>query len=364
MTINPVVNIAAQLKGQVLRCPDLTPSFSQWPSGVSPHYKQLEATVERRIREWIPDQQIARSARNLDLAYFVATWWPKASVENLETMAWMTLWLFIWDDFVEDAAMPDSLSAEGKVEWLHHQAFSYVESELGLSESSQPAKSPTKYCSLFKYAAVGLRDNCSVAVRRQFCDAFRYYMACCETEEVYTRSGAVPDIETYWKHRVGSSGMDMYIVLQEFMAGSNIPEHLHETPEIKRAQFELGYHIVALNDIFSLKKELSKNWLGAIPILIKENDLDLEGAVAYILDIAKGIERSFDRAAEALLEMVEHDPAAHVSVQDHVDIMRTNMTGNYVWSWLCTDFSAPGMAWRNMCSRMGAWLCLFKGRVH
>ncbi|KAK3332958.1 isoprenoid synthase domain-containing protein [Cercophora scortea] len=327
--LNPIIEITARLKGQILRCPNLAPSFSKWPSGVSPHYEQLKATVESRIQEWIPDQHIARSARNLDLPFFVATWWPKAAVESLETIAWMSLWLFIWDDLVEDAAMPDSLTADGKVKWLHHQAFEYVESELGLSTSLELVASPTKYCSLFKHAAVAMRAGCSANERRRFCDAFRHYMECCETEEVYRLSGVVPDIDTYWKHRVGSSGMDMYIALAEYMSGSHIPDHLIETPEIKQAGFDLGYHIVAY---------VAKDWLGAIPILINGNHLDLDGAVAYVLDIAKEIERDFDRVAEALLAMVKHDPAAHASVEDYLDIMRTNMTGNYVWSLQCPRY--------------------------
>ncbi len=40
------------------------------------------------------------------------------------------------------------------------------------------------------------------------------------------------------------------------MSGKHIPEHLLETVEVRSLWFELNRHIVTMNDIVSLKKEM------------------------------------------------------------------------------------------------------------
>jgi len=40
------------------------------------------------------------------------------------------------------------------------------------------------------------------------------------------------------------------------MGGSHIPEHLFDTEEVKTLWFEINRHIVTMNDLVSLKKEI------------------------------------------------------------------------------------------------------------
>lgn len=37
-----------------------------------------------------------------DFAYFVATWWPKAEYEQLKVLLYFMIWLFTWDDEIEE----------------------------------------------------------------------------------------------------------------------------------------------------------------------------------------------------------------------------------------------------------------------
>jgi len=65
--------LAAQLKGQTLRIPNLKNSLARWPTVVSPHYDELKRTVESKIAEWIPDEPSRTKARRVDLAFFSAS---------------------------------------------------------------------------------------------------------------------------------------------------------------------------------------------------------------------------------------------------------------------------------------------------
>lgn len=146
-------------------------------------------------------------------------------------MAWYTLWIILWDDVIEDSTFPDSVRATAaasetnddldlaKVEWLHKQALKYVKYELGLVEDDKiPAPlPPTKYCGLFRHCAGPLRTECTLPERQRIYDEIKYYMDCCEAEQKYFRTGKLPTLERYWDHRFGSSSVNTYNALGEYV---------------------------------------------------------------------------------------------------------------------------------------------------
>lgn len=71
-TMTPIQEISAKLRGKTLTVPNLKPMFSQWPYRVSPHLEELQKTVEAKLQEWIPDEQVRQNARDIDLAMFSA----------------------------------------------------------------------------------------------------------------------------------------------------------------------------------------------------------------------------------------------------------------------------------------------------
>ncbi|KAK0707347.1 isoprenoid synthase domain-containing protein [Lasiosphaeris hirsuta] len=265
-------------------------------------------------------------------------------------MAWYSMWLFLWDDVVEDSAIPSAANTNTlRVEWLHEQALKYVEFHLGLSASAEEPPPPTKYCTLFKHAGAPLREACTVAERVRFYAALQEYMECCEVESAYVRRGELPSTSEYWEHRLGTSSVNTYSALGEYMSGGHIPEQLFDTPELKTMWFELNRHIVTMNDVVSLKKEIvftnlntlagqsltrlqGKSLHSLVPIVINETGADLDAVVASSIEILRISGENIDRMAERLLAMTEHDPQARASVEAYVGPFWTNLTGSYWWS--------------------------------
>lgn len=218
MAMTTVDVLTKQLKGQTLRLPNLSGFYSQWPYEISPHFDHLKQTIESKIQEWISpsDEPVRMKARRVDLPVFCATWYPRASLDRLETMAWYSMWLFLWDDVVEDSAIPTAANTNTlKVEWLHEQALKYVAFHLGLSGEAEEPLPPTKYCTLFRHAAAPLREACTVVERARFYAALQEYMECCEVESGYVRRGELPSTGEYWKHRLGTSSVNTYSALGE-----------------------------------------------------------------------------------------------------------------------------------------------------
>lgn len=116
------------------------------------------------------------------------------------------------------------------------------------------------------------------------------------------------------------------------MSGGHIPQQLFDTPELKTMWFELNRHIVTMNDVVSLKKEIGKSLHSLVPIVINETGADLDTVVASSIEILRISGENIDCMAERLLAMTENDPQARASVEAYIGPFWTNMTGSYWWS--------------------------------
>jgi hypothetical protein len=48
------------------------------------------------------DKPKLSALRASDFAFFAAAWWPKAQYEELKVLMFFTIWLFIWDDEIDE----------------------------------------------------------------------------------------------------------------------------------------------------------------------------------------------------------------------------------------------------------------------
>ncbi|KAK3998261.1 isoprenoid synthase domain-containing protein [Cladorrhinum sp. PSN332] len=152
-------------------------------------------------------------------------------------MCWYSLWIFLWDDVIEDSTVP--------VRTVQQQALKYMEHHLGLAPASSPEPpAPTKYCALFQHCAKPLRAECTISERRRFLDQIGNYMEGCEVEQEFVLGGKLPALEEYWDHRLYTSSVWTYCAIADYMAGVHLPEEMYETDEMKALWFELNRHIV------------------------------------------------------------------------------------------------------------------------
>ncbi|KAH8893862.1 hypothetical protein GQ53DRAFT_644747 [Thozetella sp. PMI_491] len=159
-------------------------------------------------------------------------------------MAYYSMWLFLWDDVIEDKATESDAGPDcDKVEWLHTKALEYAAFHLGVGDTEDEPLPPTKYCTLFRHAADRLREDMDLDQRRAFLGEIGFYMGCCEIEQDYVRAGGLPSIEAFWSHRLGTSSVYTYNALGEYMIGGKIPEELFRTEELKIIWNELNCHI-------------------------------------------------------------------------------------------------------------------------
>jgi hypothetical protein len=84
-----------------------------------------------------------------DFAFFAATWWPKAPKQELRVMLYMTIWLFTWDDEIDEPTgsySEDLESANG----YRAQTIDFVLSCLGFSPASRSVEPTNRIVGSFR----------------------------------------------------------------------------------------------------------------------------------------------------------------------------------------------------------------------
>jgi hypothetical protein len=74
-----------------------------------------------------------------DFAFFAATWWPKCTYAELRVMLYLTIWLFTWDDEIDEPSGSYSEDLEG-AEQYRTQTIDFVLDCLGYGVSSVPVE--------------------------------------------------------------------------------------------------------------------------------------------------------------------------------------------------------------------------------
>jgi hypothetical protein len=112
------------LKGQTVVLPDLFNAFAGWPRlEANVNYRKLAAVSDQKLERYgtilsdfnnpvrslltsapsvFKDKRKLAALKASDFPLFAATWWPKAPYEETRVMLFMTIWLFTWDDEIDE----------------------------------------------------------------------------------------------------------------------------------------------------------------------------------------------------------------------------------------------------------------------
>lgn len=94
--------------------------------------------------------------------------------------------------------------------------------------------------------------------------------------------------------------------------------------------------MVAVHGVILLGQDVDntqgKSLHSLIPIMINETGIDLDPAVASLLDILQASGNNINKDAERLIAMAGDDEELRARVEAYVVPFWTNMTGSYWWS--------------------------------
>jgi hypothetical protein len=128
----------------------------------------------------------------------------------LETAAFYCVWLFLWDDAIDDAegGGGGGLAAE---EYCR-QSVAFVEGSLGLADGAM-AQAPTKVCESFAEVGSRVAMYCGQEERMRLFGHLREYMEGCVVEYKWRESGKAPSVEEFYGWRLKTSSVDAMLDL-------------------------------------------------------------------------------------------------------------------------------------------------------
>jgi len=341
---NPRDALFAALQGKEAHIPNLKPTLYGWRGVdiryVSPHLDAVRVKVDERLRNLGYTGKKLRALCGTDFALFAALWWPDASPEKLEVLAALSLWLFTWDDEIDEVTAlytNDFLAAQQ----YRDDTLRYVRQCLGLATKEDENKPPTRNKIIRSFDVIGhaLCHEYDAAQKTRFYDEIIRFISSTELEQRGRLEGVVPDLAEFWNFRLGTSAVYVACAVGEYAidatrsAGSPLPTRLMESAARQSIWDETNVIISLQNDLVSLKKEMKVGGIDNFVPLVYVCTGDVQQAIELSMHALQTSRERFEAAAQQLLALSsEENDELMLSVHAYIEVMRSNCVGNLNWS--------------------------------
>ncbi|KAH7324237.1 isoprenoid synthase domain-containing protein [Stachybotrys elegans] len=339
-----------KIRGQTAHLPDLRPIFQDWKGishrHVSPWLEPLRDTVNQKIQSLSFSTEKQKRLERTDFALFTALWWPDTSPECLETLAYLVIWLFTWDDEIDEPSGAYSESLSG-AQTYRDQTLRFVNSCLGLTDTAQgehDLKPQSHIVQSFDVIGYALRSFYNESQLRRFGDEIERFMRASEVEQLGRLRGEIPTLDEYWSFRLGTSAVYIGSAVGEYSMAAHLPLHVMNSSAMCALWDETNIIISITNDLLSLRKEIKLGCLDSIVPLTFATTMDMNEAMALSVAALQASKKRFDEAARELLsEEPRLEPEVQEKIREFIEIQRSNCVGNLIWSLETKRYDVSGV---------------------
>ncbi|KAI0400193.1 isoprenoid synthase domain-containing protein [Xylaria palmicola] len=321
-------------KGRTIHIPSLTFIFRDWEGvaieHVNPWLPILRQKVAKRLANLRFDEEKQRHLEAADFAYFTALWWPDAQLEQLETLAYLVIWLFTWDDEIDQ---PTGLYAEdySGARSYRDDTLNFVAACLGLLPKRSIQLPLNDIIQSFDIIGSSLHDLYDSEQCRRFYDKIAQFMSASQVEQKYRLTGILPTLEEYWNFRLGTSAVYIGTASAEFSLGIRLPPKIMRSESMTAIWRQTNIIISITNDLLSMRKEIERGCIDSLVPLVFASSDDTGIATSQAIQLLEAAKAQFDRSATALIR--EGIQAGYsVEVQRFIEVQRSNCVGNLIWS--------------------------------
>ncbi|KAI9705375.1 MAG: hypothetical protein M1820_005205 [Bogoriella megaspora] len=212
------VELLRSIKSQRIVVPDLRSIFLDWPGiyndSINQHYGALTEMVNKRLEGLYTNADMLRKLKDADFAYFTSLWWPQAPFEELQVLAFLVIWLFTWDDEIDEptGAVADDFDAAQR---YREETSNFVELCLGLAVQAHNSAPRNLIVRSFRDIADGLCAFYNLKQRRRFLEEISRFMEMSQREQEFKLSGTLPSLAEYWEFRLGTSAVYVGLAAME-----------------------------------------------------------------------------------------------------------------------------------------------------
>jgi hypothetical protein len=248
----------------------------------------------------------------------------------MQISTYMAVWLFTWDDEIDlnDSTMWKEF---GAAQVYRDQTLAYVRYTLGMDKDC-----PEVYHRvIFNFAPIGaaLKKHYTLDQREMVYEEIRFFMEMSEHEQRLRLSGTIPSIDEYWHYRLGSSAVNVCVVMNEFCMGASLPLEFHSDSDMKDLVRYTNTIISATNDLVSVKKEVKRDAIESLVPITFFHVGDMQTAVREVVTFITTEMKNMEEAAASLIRRYEAaDGDKRRLLKDYIDCCKYYVTGNWAWS--------------------------------
>jgi hypothetical protein len=206
----------------------------------SVHYSISIMSADNKVTSIFSDQDKLSAIEASDFALFAATWWPKANYEELTVLLYFAIWLFIWDDEMDEPTGLYSEDLEGAKRY-RMRTTDFVLKCLNLPGHGRgPELEPSQEKIIASFRGIGeplakvytismfyvcggkylvvqlvILLTASQGQRQRFMHELTRFLEHTKQEQRFRLLNQIPSVEEYWSFRMGSSAVGLVLAVQE-----------------------------------------------------------------------------------------------------------------------------------------------------
>ncbi|KAG9242949.1 isoprenoid synthase domain-containing protein [Calycina marina] len=331
--------LADYLKTRQIIIPDLKPIFHGWPGVYESLFSQtqledLRVDVNRKLQN-LYSQKAAKSLTPLlaaDFAYFTVSWWPHARLEEQRILAALVIWLFTWDDEIDEpgGAVSDDFDA---AEQYRAETERFVSNCLQLSEPMPNSQDLNPIVASFQAIGDALCDAYDESQRQRLLSEIQLFMRMSRSEQQIRLLGRLPSLEEYWTFRMGTSAVYIGVASGEYANRCPLPASIMDSQTMRDIWDETNIIISITNDLLSLKKEIRQGCVDSVVPLTCAALMDVDLAIQDVVAQLEASRQRFEVAARDLeTQNAGESEEMRERIRHFIRVCQTNCTGNLIWS--------------------------------
>ncbi|PYH33883.1 terpene synthase family protein [Aspergillus neoniger CBS 115656] len=294
MKKNPPIQdvILQRLHGHTCFIPDLWSLIRNEPGGSLPE----DYADANDFLSLLPgDPAKARKVKASDFPLLACLWWPHTSFRKLRVLAFLVVWLIVWDDELDGASQLTAYNLN-MGQQFRDETRQYIGSSLELnSEQSDHITDNTIICG-FSPIANFIGEEYDEEHRLTLAEEIMFVIDVSKVEQENRLGTDIPSTDQYLAYRLGTNLMGVICAATELSTHLRIPRSMTRSPLVKEIWHETNLIIAVTNDILSLKKEIARSPQTAVDIsiqILKDSFADLDRIEADIVARSNQIPLTF-----------------------------------------------------------------------
>ncbi|KAI5920417.1 isoprenoid synthase domain-containing protein [Camillea tinctor] len=338
---DPRTALFLNMKGQIVHIPNLKLILSDWKGVPSPHInpslEPLRESVSKRLRNLNFTGQKLKKLEASDFGLFTALWWPDTSFEKLQILAYLVIWLFTWDDELDEptGAFMEDLDG-GKV--YRSQTLRFVGNCLGVVPAESGFRPQSDLVQSFDVVGEALREAYTIDQRRRVYEGVAQCMAGNEAEQNARLRGQIPTVREYWDYRLGTSLVYISAAVGEYSMTTQLPAEVMECDSMLKLWVANNDITWIINDVLSLRKEMKIGFTDSLIPIIFMTTNDAQRAMNEAVTAMETAKKRFDNAAGDLLQSRKDDNEVYSQLKSLIQVLQSNCVGALIWSLSTTRF--------------------------